>query len=396
MSKHLKFKLTALTDVGEEREHNEDNYICNPKLEEKKWIFTNESKIELSNHGCLMVIADGMGGTNAGEVASEIAVKSVKEYFNSKPIKKDINENEIKKTLNKVILKVHNNIKKHSKSNPSTRGMGTTIVIAWINKSIVHISWVGDSRAYLYNKSKGLICLTKDHSYVQELVDKKEISYEQAFYHPESNIITQSLGDKTPSPDYVNAGLVKGDKILLCSDGLNGMLQDKQISEILSKYSDIVECSKKLVSDANKEGGLDNTTVILCDILLSSGFSSNIMRKTKVIRRKLFWLSTIALIILILLFLSVLKFDRLSSFLNKEKNNFTGDTIVNQKEEKSKVSIGNSKIKNNIKSKEIPKTKDADTVSKSTTTNKKTQSELTPIMKDSSNINIQDTLKKKL
>jgi len=270
-SRHFEFRITALTDVGKERDHNEDNYIINPNLDQKEWFFNNEQIIKLGIAGSLLVVADGMGGTNAGEVASEIAVKSVQEFFSGYEVGEKVSDSQIKKILREIILKCHKNIIEHAENDLETAGMGTTIVVGWIYENKLHVSWSGDSRAYIFRPNTGLFQVSRDHSYVQTLVDSGKLTKEQAFYHPEGNIITQSLGDKdhTPKPDYTVEELYSEDRILICSDGLSGMIQDHQIEEILRSTPDINECIRVLINEANKAGGHDNITAILCDVLYS-------------------------------------------------------------------------------------------------------------------------------
>jgi protein phosphatase len=261
-------RLTAKTDVGRVREHNEDNYVVCPDVFKKEWFFS-DAIIE-PEEGTLLVIADGMGGLNAGEVASAIAIETIQNYFNQENRKKIESHEQVKEALNECINIAQTNMLSHAKEHPETSGMGTTIVIAFIKDNILHTAWVGDSRCYVIRKNTELYYATNDHSYVQELVNAKKITMEQAFYHPESNIITRSLGDnsnKTPKPDFCAYPIQSGDKILLCSDGLNGMLQDDAILKILHDTTNINEASNNLINAANEAGGHDNITLILSDII---------------------------------------------------------------------------------------------------------------------------------
>lgn len=272
-------RLTAKTDVGRVREHNEDNYVVCPDVEKKEWFFS-DTTIE-SEEGTLLVVADGMGGLNAGEVASAIAIETIQQYFNQDNRTKIETHEQVKAALIDCINIAQTNMLNHAKAHPDTTGMGTTIVIAFIKDNILHTAWVGDSRCYVLRKNTELYYATKDHSYVQELVDSNQITMEQAFYHPESNIITRSLGDnsnKTPKPDVCAYPIVVGDKILLCSDGLNGMLQDDAILKILHNTENINEAAINLISAANEAGGHDNITLILSEIISVSNetFPDNI------------------------------------------------------------------------------------------------------------------------
>lgn len=267
-------RLTAKTDVGRVREHNEDNYIVCPDVSKNEWFFSDLT-IE-PNEGTLLVIADGMGGLNAGEVASAIAIETVQNYFKSNQRKKIESSEQVKEALIECINNAQENMLSHANQHPETSGMGTTIVIAYIKDNILHTAWVGDSRCYVFRNNSDLFYATKDHSYVQELVDAEKITMHQAFYHPENNIITRSLGDnsnKTSKSDFCAYPLESGDKILLCSDGLNGMLQDETILNILHNTSNINETAGNLINAANEAGGHDNITLILTEILTVSNKS---------------------------------------------------------------------------------------------------------------------------
>lgn len=267
-SKRGKLRLSARTDVGLVRDHNEDNFVIARDVSLKDWIF-NDTPFTPGRLGTLLMVADGMGGTNAGEVASEIAVNAIREFFSSVPGDLRTDDGTITAKLVEAIHFAQKKIVTHALEFPDTAGMGTTIVMSWVLGEKVYTAWSGDSRAYLYRPVTGLVQMSKDHSYVQELVDKGKITAEQAFYHPESNIITQSLGDEEhpPKPETRIFSLAKGDRVLLCSDGLCGMIQDDQITEILKNNPDTGDCLKVLIEEANNAGGHDNITAVICEIL---------------------------------------------------------------------------------------------------------------------------------
>lgn len=266
MSK-TKLQIVALTDRGMEREHNEDYHSYTPDLKDGKVEFLNSATVDsLSYLGSLLIVADGMGGTNAGEVASKIAVDISRDFvLNKASALKSISLSEAKNILFDAVKKAQNEIVQHQKDFPETDGMGTTLVLTWIVKNQAFIVWVGDSRCYGFNPKVGLFQLSKDHSHVQELVDAGKITEEQAFYHPQSNIITQSLGDKKrpPLPGFVEYNLQVGDSILICSDGLNGMVNDSKMEMILQSTTNTELCAKLLLDEANAAGGHDNITVLM-------------------------------------------------------------------------------------------------------------------------------------
>ena len=270
----ITFKLTAATNVGLIRTNNEDNFIVNPDLTKGVWAMNDSPDyiFNLGDNGCLLVVADGMGGMNAGEVASELAIKGVQRAFGDIKDFTKITDcsNHVEAFMKKVIVDADCDIKNKVKQDPSTSGMGTTIVMAWIIENMVHVAWCGDSRAYLFNRQTGLSRLSRDHSYVQELVDSGKLDPELAFDHPNSNIITRSLGDSPvkAQPDYVCQRLSAGDYILLCSDGLCGLCRDEEILAVLmQKHDTLEEYESDLFTAALEAGGHDNITIALFECL---------------------------------------------------------------------------------------------------------------------------------
>lgn len=271
----ITFKMTVATNVGLVRSNNEDNFIVCLNLDEaNNWFapLSPDEVFSLGKNGCVMVVADGMGGMNAGEVASEIAINSIKDSYSAvKDFSKIVDcSNHIETFMKKIIVVADTAIKKRVKEDSSTQGMGTTIVIAWVVEDVVHVAWCGDSRAYLFNRKSGLSRLSNDHSYVQELVDTGKLDPELAFDHPNSNIITRSLGDSPvkAQPDYVCKRLSVGDYILLCTDGLCGLCRDEEIMRVLEQeYPSIEEYRNKLFDAAFEAGGYDNVTIALFECM---------------------------------------------------------------------------------------------------------------------------------
>ena len=220
----------------------------------------------LSDAGCLLAVADGMGGMNAGEEASKIAIETVKEMFGAEKLPED--ETSIEKYMKSVFVEADRRIKEKAIEDKNFELMGTTLVLAWIKGDKARIAWCGDSRAYSFHSVYGLRQLSKDHSHVQELVDTGVISPENAFNHPLSNIITQSLGDpcKMAKADYVEYALHHNETILLCSDGLNGELRNHEIEKIIRDNDSLLACSETLINEALNAGGRDNVTLAICKI----------------------------------------------------------------------------------------------------------------------------------
>ena len=292
----LTFKMTAATNVGLVRTNNEDNFIVNPDLTADNWFVPEdpEAPLTLGKDGCLLVVADGMGGMNAGEVASALAVESLRQSFSDLPAMTEGDAGTLIPTfLCHAIELADRKIKERVHEDPSTAGMGTTVVAVWVRDGIAHVAWCGDSRAYLFNKQSGLSRLSKDHSYVQQLVDKGELDPELAFYHPNSNIITRSLGDNPAKaqPEYISRKLSQGDVLLLCSDGLCGLCKDEEILEVLNAEDDesgsIEHCKNALIEAALTAGGHDNVTVALfqCLTLKENELTQTLVGKPKKKRR---------------------------------------------------------------------------------------------------------------
>jgi serine/threonine protein phosphatase PrpC len=270
----VSFKLFAGTDVGL-RDNNEDNFTVCPDLTQNEWMMPvdHQQVIPLGECGCLMVVADGMGGQNAGEVASAIAIETVQTMFapdclTDKVLSKPAN---IKDYLKKVVLKADFNIKEYSKEHPEAEGLGSTIVMAWVIGNKAYVAWLGDSRAYVFTPSQGIKRLSKDHSYVQQLVDAGNLSDIEAMNHPNSNVITRSLGDtaQKAKADVEEYRLEDGEIILLCSDGLCGVCTDDEIASVLTEEANDLQVCKELLTElALDNGGSDNITIALMQIVL--------------------------------------------------------------------------------------------------------------------------------
>lgn len=220
----------------------------------------NEDAIYVNEQKNLYVVADGMGGCNAGEVASNTAISIFVEAM-----EKTENE-EILDRMMFATRACNQIVYQKAKNNIEYTDMGTTLVAACIEKEKVFIIYVGDSRAYRFRDNE-LCQITTDHSYVMELVKIGSITKEEAEVHPKKNIITRAIGVREDvEPDIVIADIKEGDKILLCTDGLSNMVSNKEMEKILTKECSTEEKVKKLVLLANHKGGLDNISLILIEI----------------------------------------------------------------------------------------------------------------------------------
>ena len=251
---------------------NEDNFYVDDNLADE-FVSRCESDVskELCSLGLIMAVADGMGGMNAGEVASEIAVETIQEYFSPGKVTAEAaaTHESRKQYLESLIVEADRRVKKDAASNPEHDGMGSTIILAWIVGNELTLSWCGDSRAYALNTKRGLQRLSKDHSYVQELVDSGELRPEYAIDHPLSNVITRCLGneERRAEPDTRVYELYNDDIIMLCTDGLCGLCTDDVIAGVIQEQRDNpTECKNELISVALAHGGHDNVTVALARI----------------------------------------------------------------------------------------------------------------------------------
>lgn len=208
----------------------------------------------------IFIVADGMGGHAAGEVASEMAVRIIADELGSF---RGLPDADIASRLFKAIQQANGAIFRRTLVEHDKRGMGTTATAMILFPRRYLIAQVGDSRAYLLRDGK-LFQITKDHSYVQEQVDAGLLTAEQARTHPYGNVITRCVGsNEEVVPDLYFGNLQSGDVVLLASDGLTGMLEDEQLAKIMNADGEPTLWVDRMIADANRRGGLDNITVII-------------------------------------------------------------------------------------------------------------------------------------
>jgi protein phosphatase len=227
----------SITDTGRRRRHNEDAFVCEPPL---------------------FAVADGMGGAQAGELASGLAAAALRD---------DTNRSGGEQRVDDLIQEANRRIYQRQSEDASASGMGTTMTVALVEDGLVAIGHVGDSRAYLIRDRK-LEQLTEDHSLVAELVRSGKLSPEEADHHPQRSVITRALGtDPDVDVDTFSVETMAGDLFLLCSDGLTSMVDDETIlREVERNRSDLGAAAKALVRAANRGGGEDNITVVFFEI----------------------------------------------------------------------------------------------------------------------------------
>ncbi|HXR25955.1 MAG TPA: Stp1/IreP family PP2C-type Ser/Thr phosphatase [Candidatus Binataceae bacterium] len=257
LSAIIRVRAAVLTDVGMVRELNEDSIMA---VE-----FQRDSLIEPAQN-FLYVVADGMGGAEAGEMASAIAVGSMRNYVESK-LQSDApgGPPELRQLLQDALEDANRKILDYQAANIESRGMGSTGVSVLIAPPEAVVAWVGDSRAYFCDQN-GLRQITKDHSLVQRLIEIGQITAEEARHHEHKYVITRSLGARQSGPagaESISLRLKRGDRMLLCSDGLTAHVEDPAIGTILRRHSDPYEAARELVVAANAGGGTDNVSVVV-------------------------------------------------------------------------------------------------------------------------------------
>jgi serine/threonine protein phosphatase PrpC len=248
-------KAFGLSDVGRKRKHNEDNMAFDPE------------------EG-LFVVADGMGGHAAGEVASKITVETIGEFIASTrqkeeatwPFKYNHSLHFNSNRLAVAIEKANERVMAAVAAQPWLKGMGTTVVAGLLNEKILALAHVGDSRAYLYRGGQ-LSRLTDDHSWVHEQVAAGILTEDEAKTHPLKNVVTRALGGgPSVAPDLQELAFSAGDLYIFCSDGLTTMMADEEIAETVAVEPDPEKLCQKLIEEANERGGVDNITVVVVRI----------------------------------------------------------------------------------------------------------------------------------
>jgi protein phosphatase len=216
------------------------------------------------------LVADGVGGHNSGELASRRAVVGVESFLARNSVETIHGAAAPAAALMDYFLRcfraINTDIRDLSRKDPANRGMATTAVLAHISDDKLFVVNIGDSRAYML-RAGSISRVTVDHSVVSDMVASGELTEEEASFHPRKNEITRALGAESDvSPDFFIADVIKGDRILLCTDGLHGELSDDDICRIVSLGADMNETCRMLVDAANANGGSDNITVVCVEI----------------------------------------------------------------------------------------------------------------------------------
>ena len=234
-----------MTHIGRRRDMNQD------------YMYTSTTPVgSLPN---LFVVADGMGGHNAGEYASRFTVDKMVEVISQ------YRQQEPVAAMKEALTEANSQLLEEAGADPSKSGMGTTVVAATVIGDLLHVANIGDSRLYVIDH-EAIRQITRDHSPVEEMVRLGEMDKAAAKVHPDKNIITRAIGvTRELAVDFFEVELRPGDMILLCSDGLTNMVEDEEIKEIVMEQKNIVEKAEKLINTANENGGKDNITVVLIE-----------------------------------------------------------------------------------------------------------------------------------
>lgn len=247
------------TDIGLVRKVNEDSFLC--------------EKLEGVEDSYMHIVADGMGGHNAGEVASSMAVQEVAAYIRQNIEVLQHGDKEIQDLIRSAILHANNKVYKTSIINSNCLGMGTTLSMVLVKGSSMYIGHVGDSRVYLIRDNE-ISRLTEDHSLVAELIKAGSIKPEEADHHPQRNVITRALGTEyTLDPDVSQEEIKQGDLILICSDGLSNAVCEADMVGAAVSSTDLNELCEVLVNKAKENGGYDNITVVVIQMCKGGDFS---------------------------------------------------------------------------------------------------------------------------
>lgn len=295
MDKKLTLQLDSRTEAAGKfrptaaRQGNEDSSLLLVSSEHTPGYtaFVNggapDGATEVGEGGVVMVVADGMGGMNAGEIASAIAIDVATKAFEGDHRVQAKDADARGRILEDIICRADTAVKADASHNDEHSGMGSTMIMAWLVGNELTVTWIGDSRAYLYRPGTGIQPLSRDHSYVQELANRGVLTYEETFGHPQGNIVTRSLGDPTQAarPETMQFVVGDGDIIMLCSDGLSGVLRDKPLepkhdtptleSVIAANARDVAACRRALMTAAREADWYDNVTVMLCRVCSGAG-----------------------------------------------------------------------------------------------------------------------------
>jgi protein phosphatase len=260
---HVRASFFALTDRGRTRDHNEDTFLVADLGSTHPIRESRRQEMQLGERGALYLVADGMGGAAAGEVASEMAATGIYRYLvdtwqSDQQVSEERFVHRLREAVELANLEIHNYAREH----PEVRGMGTTATVAGLWRDRLYLAQIGDSRGYLVRDGEARQ-LTRDQSLTQRLVDVGELTEEEAEASERRNIILQALGpDALVKVDLSWQSLQQGDVVIICSDGLSNLVRKEDIAQAINEEADIAAACRRLVTLANERGGPDNITVV--------------------------------------------------------------------------------------------------------------------------------------
>jgi PPM family protein phosphatase len=251
------------TDLGRSREHNEDTFLVADLSTGNASLHPEVRQHKVGPRGSLFMVADGMGGAAAGELASAMAADLIYHHLATAWVSDDdASADRFAYRMKEAVELANQKIYGYAREHPEVRGMGTTVTAAGVNGQDLYLAQIGDSRAYLVRNGEA-IQLTKDQSLMQRLVDAGELTEEEAEQSERRNIILQALGpDPRVKVDLTRQTLRRGDTLIICSDGLSGLVKREEFPAIVADHPELADLCSALIDLANERGGPDNITVV--------------------------------------------------------------------------------------------------------------------------------------
>jgi serine/threonine protein phosphatase PrpC len=251
------------TDLGRTREHNEDTFLVADLSTGNASLHPEVRQHEVGPRGSLFMVADGMGGAAAGELASAMAADLIYRHLATVwASDDDASPDRFAYRMKEAVELANQQIYGYAREHPEVRGMGTTVTVAGVNGDDLYLAQIGDSRAYLIRNGEA-IQLTKDQSLMQRLVDAGELTEEEAEQSERRNIILQALGpDPRVKVDLTHQPLRRGDTLIICSDGLSGLVRREEFPAMAKEHAELSDLCSALIDRANERGGPDNITVV--------------------------------------------------------------------------------------------------------------------------------------
>jgi serine/threonine protein phosphatase PrpC len=262
-NKAIRVEIFGKTDLGRTRDHNEDRFLVADLTRKSASLQPDVRQHTIGPRGTLLVVADGMGGAAAGELASEMATDTIYDHLaKTWNAEQEVTPQRFAYRLKEAVEVANASIHAYAKAHPEVRGMGTTTTAAGVLNDHLYLTQVGDSRAYLIRAGQAHQ-ITKDQSLMQRLVEAGELTEEEAAQSERRNIILQALGpDPKVKVDLTHQEVRRGDVLVLCSDGLSGQVKKEEIGQVVTEAPDLAAACDKLIALANERGGPDNITVV--------------------------------------------------------------------------------------------------------------------------------------